>query len=59
MAPERVRQTQCFVILGHLLPYYPPNNPENQNFEKTKTASGNVIILHICNKSHNHMMYAT
>ena len=22
------------VILGHFLPFYPPKNPENQNFEK-------------------------
>ena len=25
-----------FVILGNFLPYYLPNNPENQNFEKMK-----------------------
>ena len=35
-----------------------PNNPENQNFEKMKKASGDVIILNLCNKKHNHMMYA-
>ena len=22
-----------FVILGHFLPFYPTNNPKNQNFE--------------------------
>ena len=25
-----------FVILGHFLPFYPTNNPKNQNFEKMK-----------------------
>ena len=34
-----VRQTEFFVIMGHLLPFYHPhlhlpNDPENQNFEK-------------------------
>ena len=36
----------------------PPNNPENQNFEKTKKASGDVIILNSCNKKHDHRIYA-
>ena len=36
-----------------------PNNLENQNFEKMKKASGDVIILHKCNKTHNHIMYAS
>ena len=36
----------------------PPNNPEKQNFEKIKKASGDVIILNLCNKKHDHMMYA-
>ena len=54
-----VRQTEFFVILGHFLPFYPPNNPENQNFEKMKKASGYAIILHMCTINHNHMMYAS
>ena len=36
----------------------PFNNLENQNFEKTKKASGDVIILNLCNKKHDHMNYA-
>ena len=40
------------------LPPPPPNNPENQNFEKTKKASGDVIILNLCNKKHDHRIYA-
>ena len=52
-----------FVILSHLLPFYSPppllpNYPENQNFEKMKKASGDVIILNLSNNKHNHMMYA-
>ena len=48
------------VIFGHFLPLFSPlpNNPENQNFEKMKKASGDVIILNLCNKKHDHMMYA-
>ena len=33
-----------------------PNNLENQNFEKLKKASRDVIILHMCTKNDNHMM---
>ena len=38
-----------------LNPLPPPNNPENQNLEKMKKASRDVIILNLCNKC---MMYA-
>ena len=30
------RQTEFFVILDSFLPFYPPLDPENQNFQKTK-----------------------
>ena len=49
-----------FAILGNFLPFYTPSyppNPENQHFEKMKKASGDVIILNLCNKKHDHMMY--
>ena len=38
-----------------------PFNPQNQNqsFEKLKKASGDVIILDMCTKLHDHMMYAS
>ena len=39
---------QFFALLP---PSHPPNNPENQNFEKMKKASGGVIILNLCNKN--------
>ena len=52
----------CPVILDYfslLLCTSPhPNYPENQNFEKMKKASGDVIILNLSNNKHNHMMYA-
>ena len=32
----RVRKAKKFVILGHFLPFYPPNNQENQNKKKMK-----------------------
>ena len=39
-----VRQTESFVILGHFLPYNPPNNLVNENFEKMTKASEDAII---------------
>ena len=45
-------------ILSHFLPFYPLTTEKNQNFEKMKKVSGDVIILHMCTENHNHMMYA-
>ena len=63
--PEIHSQAEFFVILGHfsLLPHplppsFPQNNPKNKNFEKMKKASRDDMILNLCNKKHNHMMYA-
>ena len=33
-------ETEFFVIFDHFLPFYPPKNSENQNFEKMKKTSG-------------------
>ena len=52
--------TEFLVILGHFWPFYPPlphDNLENQNFEKLKKASRDIIILHMCTK--NDMMYSS
>ena len=53
------RDRQFFVILDHLLPFYPPMDPKNQNFEKMKEAPGDIIILHVCNKNYDQMMYGS
>ena len=37
------------------LPFYSPNNPKNQNFEKNEQKLGDIIILHMCNINDNHM----
>ena len=54
MAPEILSATDFFVILDHFLPFYPPNNLKNQNFEKMKKISGDIIILHMCSINDNH-----
>ena len=36
MVLEICSATIFFLILDHFLPFYPPNNPENQNFEKMR-----------------------
>ena len=49
-------------IFCHFWPFFallPPNNPENQNFEKMKKASGDIILLHICIINEDHMMYGS
>ena len=49
-------------IFCHFLPFFallPPNNPENQNFEKMKNAPEKVTILHMYTKNHHHMIYAS
>ena len=44
------------VILGHLLPFYLPKNPKNQNFGKMKKILVDNIILHMCTKNHCNVM---
>ena len=46
------------IIFCHLGPFFallPPNNPENQNFEKMKKTPGDIIILHMCTVNDNYM----
>ena len=52
-------QTEFFVILDRFLPFYPLNSPKNQNFEKLKKTSGDIITLHECTKNHDHMLYCS
>ena len=46
MAPKIQNETERIFCL--------PNSPENQNSEKMKKESEDVIILHMCTKNHNH-----
>ena len=48
-----------FCHFGPIFALSPPNSLANQNFEKMKKASGDVIILHMCTQNHEHMMYAS
>ena len=50
---------RIFVILDCSLHFYPPKNPENQNFEKMKKIPGVIIILHMCTINDNPMMYGS
>ena len=51
-------------LLCHFGPFFAllsptlPVDPENQNFEKMKKTPGGVI-LHMCTKNRDHMMYAS
>ena len=48
-----------FIILDHFLPFTSPlTTQKTKILKKWKKASGDVIILNLCNKKHNHMMYA-
>ena len=40
------------------LPFYPPNNPENQDFEYMKKMPVD-IILHTCTINENYMIYGS
>ena len=61
MVPEMwsMWQTEFFVILDHFFPFYHPNNPENQNFEKYEKTTGDITILHMCTIIDNHMRYGS
>ena len=50
---------KIFCHFGPFLAFYPPYNPENQNFENTKIMPGDIIILHICTINDNHIMYGS
>ena len=56
---KKARQTEFFVILGHFLPFDPPNNLKNQNFEKMKKPYEDIIILHLHATNDDHMMYGS
>ena len=54
MVPETQSETdRIFCHFGPFFSLYPPNNPENQK------PLQDVIILNMCAKNHDHMMYAS
>ena len=48
-----------FVILGYFLLFYPTNNLKNQNFEKMKNIPGAIIILRLCTRNDNDLVYGS
>ena len=49
-------------LFGHFEPFFaflPPNNSNNQNFEKLKKTPRDIIILQMCTINYNHVMYGS
>ena len=57
----RYQAWQNFLLFWAIsLPFDPPNNPKNQNFEKIKKKTpGDIIILHLYTANVDHMMYGS
>ena len=56
MVPKIFSATdRLFCHFGLFFALLPPNNLENQNFEKTKITPGDIIILHMNILNGNHM----
>ena len=54
-----MRQRECFVNLGHFLPFSPTNILKNENFENMRRTSGDIIILQMCIINDNYIMYGS
>ena len=58
-------QSETDRIFCHFGPFFaillppPHNNQKNLNLKKMLQASGDAIILHMCIKNYNHLMYAS
>ena len=52
-------QHTFFSFWAIFLPFYPPSNPKNQNFEKLKERPKEIIILNMCTINDNYMMYGS
>ena len=49
-------------ISCHFGPFFallPPYSSKNENFKKMNTTPGDIIILHMCTKNHDHMLYCS
>ena len=53
------RRTEFFVLFDRFLSFYSLNNLKNQNFEKMKKAPGDIIILYMCTKNYDQIMYCS
>ena len=49
----------CYFSFGLFFILLPPSDPKNQNFEKRKNLSGDIIILHMCTRNYDQMMYSS
>ena len=61
MVPE-IWYVMDVIVISHFGLFFallPPNSQKNQNFEKVKKAPGDIIILHICTKNYDQMMYGS
>ena len=50
------------IVISHFWLFFallPSNSPKNQNFEKIKKTPGDIIILHMCTKNYDQMMYGS
>ena len=45
--------------MGHFVPFDPPNNEKNPNFEKSKKIQGDIIIFDLRTANDDHMMYGS
>ena len=54
-----MKQIEFLVILDCFLPFYSPNNQKFKILKSMKQKSGDIIILHMCTISDNHMMYGS
>ena len=53
------RMKLLLFMLGYFLPLYPHNSPKNEKFKKMKKMLRDIIILHVCTKIHDHMLYCS
>ena len=57
--PWDITRNRIFLSFWTIFTHLPPKNPKNQNFEKMKRLSRDIIILHKCTKNHDHMLYCS
>ena len=52
--------TGFFVILDHFFALLPPvTTQKNKIFKKMKKVPGDIVILHMCTRNYDHMMYGS